>query len=56
MKETQTIEVHRNQRKRKLIFAIMPVAQASPEAPGFEMVLGIVGVSAIWQILSAKEE
>lgn len=34
--------------------AATPAAQASPEAPGFEMVLGIVGVLAIWQILSAR--
>lgn len=31
-----------------------PAAQASPEAPGFEMVFGIIGVLAIWQILRAR--
>lgn len=28
-----------------------PTAQASPEAPGFEMVFGIVGVLAVWRRL-----
>ena len=40
--------------------AVTPVraqaAQASPEVPGFEMVLGIIGVLAIWQIFKRKEE
>lgn len=31
-----------------------PTAQASPESPGFGMVFGIVGVLAIWQILSSR--
>ncbi len=31
-----------------------PTAQANPEAPGFEMAFGILGVLAIWQILSAR--
>jgi hypothetical protein len=31
-----------------------PAAQASPEAPGFEMVFGILGVLTIWQILSVR--
>ena len=38
--------------------AVTPVrtqtAQASHEAPGFEMVFGILGVLTIWQILSAR--
>jgi len=34
--------------------AATPTAQASPEASGFEVVLGIIGVLAIWQILSAR--
>jgi hypothetical protein len=34
--------------------AVTPTAQASPEAPGFEMVFGILGVLTIWQILSAR--
>ncbi len=34
--------------------AATPAAQASPEAPGFGMVIWIVGVLAIWQILSAR--
>jgi len=31
-----------------------PTAQASPEAPGFEMVLGSIGVLAVWRRLSAR--
>ena len=31
-----------------------PAAQAGPEAPGFGMVIGIVGILVIWQILSAR--
>lgn len=31
-----------------------PAAQASPEAPGFEMVLGSIGVLAVWRRLSAR--
>ena len=33
--------------------AVTQAAQASHEAPGFGMVIGIVGVLAVWQILSA---
>ncbi|CAG0993239.1 MAG: hypothetical protein MPEBLZ_02969 [Candidatus Methanoperedens nitroreducens] len=33
-----------------------PTAQASPEAPGFGRVLGIVGTLAVWQILSARRK
>ena len=31
-----------------------PTAQASPEAPGFGIVIGIIGVLAIWWRLSAR--
>ncbi len=31
-----------------------PAAQAGQEAPGFEMVIGFLGILAIWQILSAR--
>jgi hypothetical protein len=34
--------------------AATPTAQASPEVPGFGMVIGVVGVLAIWQILSVR--
>ncbi len=33
-----------------------PTAQASPEAPGFEMVLGIIGVLAVCRILGRMNE
>lgn len=32
-----------------------PTAQASPEAPGFEMVLGILGVLAVWLMLKSDK-
>lgn len=34
--------------------AATPAAQASPEAPGFEMVLGVMGVLALWWILGER--
>ncbi len=34
--------------------AVTQAAQASPEVSGFEMVIGMVGILAIWQILSAR--
>lgn len=34
--------------------AATPAAQASQEAPGFEVVFGILGILAIWQILSER--
>jgi len=35
---------------------LTPTAQASPEAPGFEVFFGILGVLAVWQGLKRKEE
>lgn len=34
--------------------AATPAAQASPEAPGFEMIFGILGILVVWQGLSAR--
>lgn len=32
-----------------------PAAQASPEAPGFEVILGIIGVLAVWLMLKSDK-
>ncbi len=53
--DVQIIDVPEESGQMKTVTPVpTPMAQASPEAPGFGMVLGIVGVLAVWWRLSAR--
>lgn len=52
--DVQIIEVPVESEKEAETPAPIPTAQASPETPGFEMVLGIIGVLAVWFVLRER--